>query len=209
MSGCCPWALIAVSGSEEGLAVKMSLRMCMEVERMGGENEREPFVWMPGWWDQQTKDNLDHQPCGMERGKNGQEQEAELERHPGILTPKSSMGGKSFFSTSPSNSQDTSWILAQDTLQFNSVLTLFTQSNRWGISSGGPSPTADRGHNSKSSPVRLSISGSNDPLLAPTSLPRSPPHHLINLLQWLTDLRETFHLLDYRFIMKGYNSNRQ
>ena len=41
---------------------------------------------MPGWWDQQTKANLDHQPCGMERGKNGQEQEAELERHPGILT---------------------------------------------------------------------------------------------------------------------------
>ena len=67
---------------------------------------------------------------GMERGKNGQEQEAELERHPGILTPNSNMGGKSFFSTSPSNSQDTSWILAQDTLQFNSVLTLFTQSNR-------------------------------------------------------------------------------
>ena len=41
---------------------------------------------MPGWWDQQTKANLDHQPCGMERGKKGQEQEAELERHPGILT---------------------------------------------------------------------------------------------------------------------------
>lgn len=44
MSGCCPWAVIAVSGSEEGLAVKMSLGVCMEVERMGGENERETFV---------------------------------------------------------------------------------------------------------------------------------------------------------------------
>ena len=39
----------------------------------------------------------------------------------------SNMGGKSFFSTSASNSQDTSWILAQDTLQFNSVLTLYPE----------------------------------------------------------------------------------
>ena len=28
----------------------------------------------------------------------------------------------------------------------------------------------------------------------------------INLLEWLTDLRETFYLLDYRFIIKGCNS---
>lgn len=33
---------------EEGLAVKIIMGMCMEVERMGGENEQEPFVWMPG-----------------------------------------------------------------------------------------------------------------------------------------------------------------
>ena len=29
---------------------------------------------------------------------------------------------------------------------------------------------------------------------------------LINLLKWLTELRETFYLLDYQFIVKGYNS---
>ena len=28
----------------------------------------------------------------------------------------------------------------------------------------------------------------------------------INLLEWLTELRETFYLLDYQFILKGYNS---
>ena len=28
----------------------------------------------------------------------------------------------------------------------------------------------------------------------------------INLLEWLTELSETFHLLDYQFIIKGYNS---
>ena len=29
---------------------------------------------------------------------------------------------------------------------------------------------------------------------------------LINLLEWLTELRETFYSLDYQFIMKGYNT---
>ena len=76
-------------------------------------------------------------------------------------------------------------------------------------SSVRPSPTANRGHKSKPSPVQLSIRGSDDLLLAPMPLPTPPPHHLINLLQWLTDLRETFRLLDYWFIMKGYNSDRQ
>ena len=28
----------------------------------------------------------------------------------------------------------------------------------------------------------------------------------INLLEWLTDLRELFYLLDYRVIIKGYDS---
>lgn len=50
------------------------------------------------------RDNPD-QPCGMERGKNGQEQEAELERYWGILTPNSTMGGIVLFHIL-SNSQD-------------------------------------------------------------------------------------------------------
>lgn len=58
-------------------------------------------AWMMG---PGNKDNPD-QPCGME-GKNGQEQEAELERYWGILTPNTTMGGEIVFSTSPSNSQD-------------------------------------------------------------------------------------------------------
>ena len=35
-----------------------------------------------------------------------------------------------------------------------------------------------------------------------------PSLGLINLLEWLTELRETFYLLVYRFIIKGYNSGR-
>ena len=31
---------------------------------------------------------------------------------------------------------------------------------------------------------------------------------LINLLEWLTELRKTFYLLDYWFIIKGFNSGR-
>ena len=33
----------------------------------------------------------------------------------------------------------------------------------------------------------------------------TPSLGLINLLEWPTELRETFHLLDYQFIIKGYN----
>ena len=32
---------------------------------------------------------------------------------------------------------------------------------------------------------------------------------MINLLEWLTKLRETFYLLDDRFIIKGYVRHRQ
>jgi len=31
----------------------------------------------------------------------------------------------------------------------------------------------------------------------------------INLLGWLTELRKTVYLLDYQFIIKGYNRNNQ
>ena len=35
---------------------------------------------------------------------------------------------------------------------------------------------------------------------------KTPSLGLINLLEWLTELRETFYLLDHWFIIKGYNS---
>ena len=34
---------------------------------------------------------------------------------------------------------------------------------------------------------------------------QDPSLDLINLLEWLTELRETFYLLDYQFIIGGYN----
>ena len=34
----------------------------------------------------------------------------------------------------------------------------------------------------------------------------TPP--LINLLEWITEPRELFYLLDYQFLIKGYNSGR-
>ena len=34
---------------------------------------------------------------------------------------------------------------------------------------------------------------------------RTPSLDLVNLLEWHTELRETFYLLDHRFIVKGYN----
>lgn len=37
-------------------------------------------------------------------------------------------------------------------------------------------------------------------------VPRTASFGLVNLLEQLTELRETFYSLDYRFIMKGYNS---
>ena len=36
----------------------------------------------------------------------------------------------------------------------------------------------------------------------------TPSLGLINLLEWLTELRETFYLLGYQFIINGYNSRR-
>ena len=36
-------------------------------------------------------------------------------------------------------------------------------------------------------------------------VPKSPSLVLINLLEWLTELRETFYLLDHWFIIQGYN----
>ena len=39
-------------------------------------------------------------------------------------------------------------------------------------------------------------------------VPKTPSLVLINLLEWLTKLRETFYLLDHWFIIKGYNSGR-
>lgn len=51
-------------------------------------------------------------------------------------------------------------------------------------------PASDASHKSRSSPVPLNY----------------PSLGLINLLKQLTELRETFFLLDYWFIIKGYNS---
>ena len=51
----------------------------------------------------------------------------------------------------------------------------------------------------------LQIGGFKDQPPAP--LPASsPPLGLINLLEWLTELRETLYLLDYRFIIEGCDS---
>lgn len=36
-------------------------------------------------------------------------------------------------------------------------------------------------------------------------VPMTPSSGFINLLEWLTDCRETFYSLDYQFIVKGYN----
>ena len=33
----------------------------------------------------------------------------------------------------------------------------------------------------------------------------TPSSGFINLLEWLTECRETFYSLDYQFIVKGYN----
>lgn len=37
----------------------------------------------------------------------------------------------------------------------------------------------------------------------------TPNFGLINFLEWLIELRETFYSLDYQFILKGYNRNSQ
>lgn len=39
-------------------------------------------------------------------------------------------------------------------------------------------------------------------------VPLTPSLGLINFLQQLTELRETYHLLDFQFSMKGYSSRR-
>ena len=37
----------------------------------------------------------------------------------------------------------------------------------------------------------------------------TPTLGLINFLEWLIELRETFYSLDYQFILEGYNRNSQ
>lgn len=63
-------------------------------------------------------------------------------------------------------------------------------------------PTSDAGGERRPSPAPLSdrprIVGSHDPSSAST-----------HLLERIPQLRETFYLLRYRFIMKGYNRNGQ
>ena len=39
-----------------------------------------------------------------------------------------------------------------------------------------------------------------------SEVPMTPSSGLINLLEWFTELRETFYFLDHQFITKGYNS---
>ena len=39
-----------------------------------------------------------------------------------------------------------------------------------------------------------------------SEVPKTPSSGLINLLEQLTELRETFYLLDHQFIIQGYNS---
>ena len=88
--------------------------------------------------------------------------------------------------------------------QLNSMLTLST--SRWHqipqakglVSQESPPPTSDTSHKSKLSPLlltyQLQTGGFNNPY----------PMCSINLLEHFTELKETFYLLDYQFIKKGY-----
>ena len=52
--------------------------------------------------------------------------------------------------------------------------------------------------------VQIAIGASDWPAI--DQFPMTPSLGSINLLEWLTELREAFYLVDYQFILKGYNS---
>lgn len=68
------------------------------------------------------------------------------------------------------------------------------------VSQESPPPTSDTSHKSKLSPLlltyQLQTGGFNN------------PYHMgsINLPEQFTEFKETFYLLDYQFLKKGYNS---
>ena len=105
------------------------------------------------------------------------------------------------FSPSPSNSKH-----QLSVLQFNSILTLSTgdciRSHRL------------RAQSCKTAtPLQMSILNPGCHLcLWPTGcrlvVPMIPSLGLINLLEWLTEIRKTFYSLDYWLIIKGYTSGQ-
>ena len=87
-------------------------------------------------------------------------------------------------------------------LQFNPILTLSTQRQHQ-IPQVKGSVLQDR----TSPPLQMPVTSPDCHLcFYRLEVPTTPSLGSINLLEWLTELRETFYLLNYQFIVKGYNS---